>query len=125
MCNSQVHREFIQVTGYRIFDEDCNLGEQNVEIIYSDDVGSTESFELATLSYSNKGIDLRSSSGCCNEFDKITRELRGRVSKVECELHERNVQTQKELHEFALECQTIGENVSFRQMFDVNSTYSI
>lgn len=116
-----MYREFKQITEYRISDGRC-LGEPNVEIIYSDDddvdaaaaaAGSTESFELISLSYLNKGIDLRSSSGCCSEFDKIARNLRDRVSKVSSELHEMNVQIQKEFHEYMTQCQTIDQNVSF------------
>lgn len=112
----QVYREFNQITEYRISDGHC-LGEPNVEIIYDDDdddaaTGPTESFELISLSYLNKGIDLRSSSGCCSEFDKITRNLRDRVSKVSSELHEMNVQIQKEFHEYMTKFQTIDQNVS-------------
>lgn len=117
-CVLQVYREFKQMIEYRISDGHC-LGEPNVEIIYDDDdidggaaAGSTESFELVSLSYLNKGIDLRSLSGCCNEFDKITRDLRDRVAKASCELHEMNVQIQKELHEYMAQCQTIDQDVS-------------
>lgn len=116
-----MYREFQQIVEYRISDGRC-LGEPNVEIIYADDgdaaggiasaAGPTESFELIELSYSNKGIDLRNLSGCCGEFDKITRNLRDRVSKVSSELHETNVQIQKEFHEYMVQCQTIDENVS-------------
>lgn len=117
-----MYREFKQITEYRISDARC-LGEPNVEIIYADDNAAavaatasaawpTESFELISLSYLNKGIDLRSSSGCCSEFNKITQNLRNRVSKVSSELHETNVQIQKELHEYMTQCQTIDQNVS-------------
>lgn len=117
-----MYREFKQIAEYRISDGRC-LGEPNVEIIYADDGGSaaatsafaaglTESFELISLSYLNKGIDLRSLSGCCSEFDKITRSLRERVSKVSSELHETNVHVQKELHEYMTQCQTIDQHVS-------------
>lgn len=110
---SQVYREFKQIIEYRISDGSC-LGEPNVEIIYDDDdngggatAGSTESFELVSLSYSHKGIDLRSLSSCCTEFDKITRNLRDRVAKISSELHETNVQIQKEFHEYMTQCQTV------------------
>lgn len=113
-------RECQSIAEYRISDEQC-MGEPNVEIIYASDAnaftstsatGPTESFDLNSLSYSNKGIDLRSLSGCCTEFDKITRNLRDRVAKASSELHETNVQTQKEFHEYVTQCQTIDLSVS-------------
>lgn len=115
----QVYREFQSIAEYRIGDERCS-GEPSVEIIYADDAnastfasatGATESFDLNSLSYFNKGIDLRSLSGCCSEFDKITRNLRDRVAKASSELHETGVQTQKEFHEYMTQCQTIDRNV--------------
>lgn len=109
---TQVYREFKQVDDYRISDGECNVGEPNVEILYTDDVGSSESFELVSLSYLNKGIDLRNSSGCCNEFDKITRQLRDRVAKIGSEVHETSVQMQKECHAYMIQCQSINQNVS-------------
>lgn len=108
---SQVCREFIRIIEYRIGDGQY-LGEPNVEIIYADVAAPNESFELNSLSHSHKGIDLRNSSGCCNEFDKITRNLRDRVQKVSSELHEMDVQIQKEFYEYMTKCQTIEQNVS-------------
>lgn len=115
ICMLQVYREFKHITEYRISDG-CCLGEPNVEIIYAD-AEPTESFELASLSYLNKGIDLRNLSGCCGEFDKITRNLRDRVCKASSELHEINVQIQKDFHEYQTQCQTIDENVSFSHYY--------
>lgn len=113
-------REFQSIAEYRISDGEC-LGEPTVEIVYADDanvstatasaMGATESFDLNSLSYLNKGIDLRSLSGCCSEFDKITRNLRDRVAKASSELHETDVQTQKECHEYMTQCQTIDQSV--------------
>lgn len=74
--------------------------------------GPSELFELASLSYLNKGIDQRAANNCKPEFDKITRNLQDKVTKLSCEVNEMDVKLQKQINDFLTQCQTIDENVS-------------
>lgn len=105
----QVYREFPKITEYEISDINCT-GEATVEIVYMD--GPSEFFELASLSYLNKGIDLHAMNDCKPEFDKITRNLQEKVTKLSCEVAEMDIKLQKQINDYLTKCQTIDENVS-------------
>lgn len=94
---------------YQLTDLHCT-GESNVEVIYID--GSNESFELASLIYSNKGIDIRAPEGSNSEFSKMTQGLKEKIAKIKRELHESDIEIQKELHGIHKQCETIDPNVS-------------
>lgn len=70
-----------------------------------------ETFELASLSYASKGIDLRSLNSCCEDFEKLTQNLQDKVAKMGAELDEVSASVQKQMHEFQTNCQTIDESV--------------
>lgn len=104
-----MYREFREIEKYEIGDTNCS-GEPNVEIVYLN--GPSECFELSSLGYSIKGIDLRCSNHGSQQFEKITRSLRDHVAKAGSMLAETNLQIQKELHEYQTNCQTIDDHVN-------------
>lgn len=98
----------MDINEYRIIDKDCT-GEPNVEIVYIN--GPPEEFELCSLSYSSKGIDLRLVNEGAPQFNKITRELEDRLRKATSELAEIDLKIQKEVHEYQTQCQSIDQSV--------------
>lgn len=110
----KVYREFRSIVDYEISDPHCS-GEPIVEITYVN--GPSDSFELASLSYLKKGIDIRYANHGNQQFEKITRTLRDRVSKASSTLAETNLQIQKDLHEYRTSCQAIDQNVNIDNYF--------
>lgn len=79
-----------------------------MNIIYID--GPSEEFELSTLGYLKKGIDMRLNE-VSQQFESITRELEDRVLKASSDLAELNIEIQKQLEEHRTDCQSVDENV--------------
>ncbi|XP_031617868.1 uncharacterized protein LOC116337438 isoform X2 [Contarinia nasturtii] len=102
-----VHRQFSNISNYLIHDKNCT-GEPSVEVIYRN--GPSEEFELISLSYSSKGIDLRLMIDGEQYFEKITQELEDRVAKESSNLANINIQIQKESDALHTYQQTVEQN---------------
>lgn len=114
MIANQVHREFQNISEYRIIDE-SGCGESSVEIVYVN--GPPEKFELASIVYTSKGIDLRLMIEGEKYFKVLTQEMEERVKKASSNLAEINKNIQKEVDAYQKYCQTVEPNVNLFSLF--------
>lgn len=91
-----------------MLDANC-AGESTVQIAFIN--GSTESFELASLS-NLKQSALRSEIHDSQKFERLTRKITDRVAEAESKLFDIIQSIQKEFTEYATECQFISKSVS-------------
>lgn len=109
LIQTQVYREFQNISDFNIID-DKGTGEPSIEIVYVN--GPPEKFELISLVYTSKGIDLRLMSDGTKYFEAITQELEESVKKASSNLAETNIQIQKEIDAYQKYCQTVEPNVN-------------